>query len=164
MRENIEAVLRLENEYLSRRTTADRLADRVARFVGSLWFVVLHLLLFGLWAAVNLGILKVVKPFDPYPFQLLTMILTMEGVLLATFVLIKQNRLGELGDRRAHMNLQVNLLAEHEVTRLLRLTGEIARHLGLPADGIGELTEDTEVEELAGALDREMSERNGRSN
>jgi uncharacterized membrane protein len=130
----------------------------VASFTGSLWFVLIHLVWFTAWAVLNLGVFAGFRPFDPYPFQLLAMIVSLEGVLIATFVLIKQNRMGELSDRRAHVDLQVNLLAERETTRLLRLTEEIAVRLGVrnAGDAVGELSEDMQVEELAKALDRRL--------
>jgi uncharacterized membrane protein len=94
--QSIETILRLENTELRRRSWSDLLADGIAGFTGSISFVILHLLWFGFWAAWNTGILTSAKPFDPYPFQLLAMIVSLEGVLLVTFVLIKQNRMTHL--------------------------------------------------------------------
>jgi len=156
---NIETILRLEDAALRQRTWADKLADRIAEFTGTVWFVLLHLAWFGAWALINLRIVPISRPFDPYPFQLLCMIVSLEGVLLATFVLIKQNRIGYLSDRRAHLDLQINLLAEHEVTRVLRIAQEIAKGLGVPhAEAAGDLTQDTQVEDLVQALDRKLNE------
>jgi uncharacterized membrane protein len=157
VRENIETILRLEGAFLDRRTQAERVSDAIAAFVGTLWFVLLHLVWFGLWATVNLGVVPWIKPFDPFPFQLLTMVVSMEGVLIATFVLIKQNRMSYLSDRRAHVDLQINLLAEHEITRLLRMAEAIASRVGVrQADDPGELAEDTRVEVLVDALDHSL--------
>lgn len=157
VQQNIEMVLRMEQGYLRRRTLADRLSDTIAAFTGTLWFVLLHIVWFALWALANTGRLEV-HPFDPYPFQLLCMLVSLEGVLIATFVLIKQNRMSYMSDRRAHVDLQINLLAEREVTRLLRLSEEIARRLGVSGDEIaGGLSRDTRVETLVEALDRQMS-------
>jgi uncharacterized membrane protein len=157
VRGNIEAVLAMEQNYLRQRTPADRLSDAIAAFTGTLWFVLLHLAWFGLWACANMGLL-LIRPFDPYPFQLLCMLVSLEGVLIATFVLIKQNRMSYLTDRRAHVDLQINLLAEREVTRLLRLVEEVAGRLGVPAEQIaGELAHDTRVEKLVEELDQRMS-------
>lgn len=160
VRQNIETILRMEESYLRRRTLADKLADTIAAFTGTLWFVLLHIVWFGLWALANRGLLGI-RPFDPFPFQLLTMLVSMEAVLIATFVLIKQNRMSYLSDRRAHVDLQTNLLAEREVTRLLRLSEEIARRLGVPAEQIaGSLARDTRVETLVEALDQRLSKEN----
>src|SRR5205814_8732982 len=120
--ENIEAILNMEDAALRRRTWADVLADGIASFTGTVWFDAMHLAWFGLWAMINTGLLRIAPKFDPYPFQLLCMIVSMEGVLLETFVLIKQNRMSYLSDRRAHLDLQINLLAEREITRVLRLS------------------------------------------
>ena len=76
---NIETILRLEEAAMRRRTPADRVADCIAGFVGSVVFVLLHLVWFGGWASINTGLLPVIRPFDPYPFQLLAMIVSLEG-------------------------------------------------------------------------------------
>jgi len=154
--ENVAAVAGLEADALRRRTAADRASDTIAAFVGTMGFVALHLIWFALWASMNTGLIPFVPPFDPYPFQLLCMIVSLEGVLLATFVLIKQNRMSYIADRRAHLDLQVNLLAEREITRLLQVTEEIARRVGVPdrLAGTGEMVTETKVEKLATELDR----------
>lgn len=158
--ENIAAVAGLEAEALHRRTAADRASDAIAAFVGTIGFVVLHLIWFVLWASINTGLVPFLPAFDPYPFQLLCMIVSLEGVLLATFVLIKQNRMSYISDRRAHLDLQVNLLAEREITRLLQVTEAIARRIGV-TDQIGragEMAEETKVEKLVTELDRKLTE------
>jgi uncharacterized membrane protein len=86
VRQSIATVLRLEEAALRQRTPADRAADAIAAFAGKVTFVVIHLLWFGLWAVVNLGLVPAVRPFDPYPFQLLCMTVSLEGVLLAAFL------------------------------------------------------------------------------
>jgi uncharacterized membrane protein len=156
---NIETILRLEDAAMKRRTMADRLADRIAGFVGTVLFVFLHLIWFGLWAAINARLLPVVPAFDPYPFQLLCMIVSMEGVLLSTFVLIKQNRMGYLTDRRAHVDLQINLLTEREVTRLLQMTQEMAERMGVKSGMAGgELSRETQVEGVVQTLDSKLNQ------
>ena len=155
--ENIETIVRLENAAMRRRTAADRVSDAIADFTGTIWFVLLHLLWFAIWASVNTGIVPVVPPFDPYPFQLLCMIVSMEGVLLSTFVLIKQNRMGYLTDRRAHLDLQINMLAEREVTRVLQMAEQIAQRLQVKADAEAKaLAQDTQVEGLAKTLEQRL--------
>jgi uncharacterized membrane protein len=160
--ENIETILRLENAALRSRTWADRLSDGIASFVGTLKFVLLHAVWFSAWAVINAGLVPFVPAFDPYPFQLLAVIVSLEAVLLSTFVLLKQKRMSYLSDRRDHLHLQINLLAEREVTRLLQMVDRIARHLGVepdPADVLAEeLHEDTKIDKLMGALDHKLSE------
>src|SRR5947207_12435981 len=112
-------------------------------------FVYIHVAWFGLWLAVNLGWTGL-KPFDPYPFNLLTMIVSLEAILLATFVLISQNRLSEIADQRADLDLQINLLAEYEITRVLTMVDAIADHMGL------EVGHDPEVDELKSDISPEI--------
>lgn len=128
---NVEAVVRLEESQMRGRSPADRIADAIADFSGTVAFVVLHLVWFALWAAVNVGVVPGIEAFDPYPFQLLCMIVSMEGVLLATFVLIKQNRMGRISDHRGHLDLQINLLAEKETTKLIQMLTRISEQLGI---------------------------------
>lgn len=141
---NINTVIAIEEEALMKRTRADRVSDLIANFVGSLPFVVLHLLWFGLWVAINIGVLWGKFKFDPYPFALLCMLVSLEGVLLSTFVLIKQNRMSQRADQRAHLGLQINLLSEKELTKILQLQQLICARLD-----IKEAARDEEVAELS---------------
>lgn len=154
--ENIEAVARLEREAAARRSPADRIADAVAGAVGTVWFVAAHLLLFAAWAALNTGLVPGVPAFDPYPFSLLCMIVSMEGVLLSAFVLIKQNREGARAEERAHLALQVNLLAEKEATKILAVLEAVAERVGVGPDPLGadgrEMARVTAVGEVARQL------------
>lgn len=128
--QNVAALAELRAEQEKRRTTQDRVADDITRFTGSMTFVYLHLAIIGGWVIVNLGFLGV-KPFDPYPFGLLTMLGSLEAIFLSTFVLISQNRMAQADARRAELDLQINMLTEHELTQLIRLTHEIAARLGV---------------------------------
>lgn len=121
----------------------DRIAARVTAFTGSMTFVVIHLLLFGAWIAIN-TLPTPVPRFDP-SLVILAMWASVEAIFLSTFVLISQNRNAVVDARRAELDLQISLLAEHEVTRLITLTRRIAEHLGLPPD-------DPELPELEGAV------------
>ncbi|MFB9990526.1 DUF1003 domain-containing protein [Deinococcus oregonensis] len=140
----------------ARRSTQDRVADTITRFTGSMVFVYLHLAIIGGWVIVNLGWLGI-KPFDPYPFGLLTMAGSLEAIFLSTFVLISQNRMTEAASKRAELDLQVNMLTEHELTQLVRLTNALAQHLGLenpsPAR-LQEAMEDVNPEQVAEMMER----------
>jgi uncharacterized membrane protein len=158
---NIEAIIRLEERAATRRSPLDRVADRIAAMVGTVGFVAVHLVWYALWLSINTGLLPVVKPFDRYPFSLLCLLISMEAVLLTSFVLIKQNRMGIRSERRAHLDLQVNLLAEREVTKVMHMLHRISDHLGMPSDEVlddeaRELAEMTEVEDLHEALEQKM--------
>ena len=153
---NIEDVIRLEQEATRSRSLADRVADGIAGFAGTVLFVLLHLAWFAAWATVNAGLVPVIPAFDPYPYQLLTMMVSLEGVLLATFVLIKQNRMGARADERAHLALQISLLSEQEVTKVIQMLERISTELGI-ARGVmdaeaRELGEHTAIQGLARQL------------
>jgi uncharacterized membrane protein len=93
-------------------------------------FVYLHLALFGFWIVANLGWVPGVPPWDE-SFVVLAMIASVEAIFLSTFVLISQNRMAAAADKRADLDLQINLLSEHEVTKLVTMVSAISEHLGL---------------------------------
>lgn len=137
---NINALIELRRQMERKKGLQDRVADAITAFSGSMWFVYLHVLWFGVWVGWNMGWLGL-PPFDPFPFGLLTMIVSLEAIFLSTFVLISQNRMGEAGDQRSDLDVQIDLLAEYEMTKMLRLTHAIAKHLGLPEAQDGELAD-----------------------
>jgi uncharacterized membrane protein len=157
---NVRAIIELEREARAATDWASRVSDRISAFAGSLWFVLCHLVAFTAWALWNALAPEALR-FDPYPYGLLTFIVSMEGVLIATFVLIAQNRMAAHSDRRDHLNLQVDLLAEQEMTMVLRMLRRISEHLDIEAD-TGEaaqaekLAEATNVYELMKTLENEL--------
>ncbi|MEO7715776.1 MAG: DUF1003 domain-containing protein [Capsulimonas sp.] len=138
---NIHTIDRLRIEAAQARKTPDRVSDAITDFSGRLLFVYVHIVWFGAWIALNTGKLGV-RPFDPYPYGLLTMVVSLEAIFLSTFVLISQNRLSEEADRRAELSLQIGLLTEHEVTRILRMLDAVQDKLGIEND------EDIELAQL----------------
>jgi len=102
------------------------------------------------------------RPWDPFPFILLTMFVSMEGVILALFVLMKQNRMSRRADQRDHLHLQVNLLAEKEITTMLQLQQHLMSHLGMSEvahdSQVQQLAEETAVENLADELKEKLPE------
>ncbi|MFO1056466.1 MAG: DUF1003 domain-containing protein [Dongiaceae bacterium] len=120
----------------------ERVADAITRFTGSLPFVYLHLALFGAWIAVNLGLIPGLPAFDP-SFVVLAMVASVEAIFLSTFVLISQNRMSAAADKRAELDLQISLLAEHEITRLVTLVSEIAERVGVES-AVGKELEELE--------------------
>jgi uncharacterized membrane protein len=150
VRDNIDKLIEHERESTQRRTASQKVADTIARVSGSIGFVVLNVLFFAFWIAVNSGKLGT-KPFDPYPYGLLTTIVSLEAIFLSIFVLVAQNRLQYMSDRRAELDVQVNLLTEYEVTRILRLVNRIAEKMNLDESGDPELAvleEDVDAAEL----------------
>ncbi len=128
---NIRTLVELRQQDQRRQGIQDRIADAITRFTGSMVFVYIHLIWIGSWVVVNLGWLGI-RPFDPYPFGLLTMIGSLEAIFLSTFVLISQNRMAAAADRRAELDLQISLLSEHEVTQAIKMLDAIVQHLGVP--------------------------------
>ena len=119
----------------------ERIAARITRFTGSMGFVYLHLAAFGLWIAVNLGLMPGLPQFDP-SFVILAMAASVEAIFLSTFVLISQNRMAAAADKRAELDLQISLLAEHETTKLVTLVSAIAERMDVKTKV------DAEVQEL----------------
>jgi len=145
----IESILELEKEDARRLSRFHKVSHAVGWFVGTIYFVLSQVVLVLLWVSWNAW-----SPlrFDPYPFPLLSAVLALEAVLLTSFVLIRQNAMDLQSERRNHLELQINLLAEKEATSILRALGEIARKfeidLSQDADN-SELTQDTPVERIA---------------
>jgi uncharacterized membrane protein len=155
--QNIRTISKLEHEAIDRRSRGEKVSDLFTRFMGSMTFVVLHLVWLGVWFAVNLGAIPGVRPFDPFPFGILTLIVSTEGVILAIFVLISQNRMSRLSNQRAHLNLQISLLAEQETTKILQKLQAIADRLDIPSDEVAErLSQDTHLEVLAEELKKSL--------
>jgi uncharacterized membrane protein len=157
---NIRAIIDLERKALAASSWSARVSDAISRFAGSLWFVLCHLTAFVAWATWN-ALASPALQFDPYPYGLLTFIVSMEGVLIATFVLITQNRMAVQSDRRDHLNLQVDLLAEQEMTLVLRMLRRISERLNIEPETDVEqrgqkLAEETNVYELMQALEQEL--------
>jgi uncharacterized membrane protein len=157
--ENIQAIVDLEEGKDRQRSLSDRIADMIGSFAGTVVFVLVHLIWFGLWTAINVGSLRLGPAFDPYPFQLLCMLVSLEGVLLSTFVLIRQNRMSLRADRRSHLDLQINLLAEKEVSKVIQMLERISDRLEVPVDQeTKEMGQMTAVAELARELDQKLPE------
>jgi uncharacterized membrane protein len=161
-RENVRAMRRLEDLAVAQRTTADRIAEFVARFCGSITFVWIHTGLFAVWIAWN--VLPDLPRFDPYPFTFLTLCVSLEAIFLSSFILISQNYEMRVSERRSQLDLQINLLAEQENTKALQMLERIARKLGVEEDDEAELRvfeQATRPETLARQIDRAFREQNG---
>lgn len=150
--QNILTVVQLRRQAELRKTRQDHIADHITRFSGSMPFLYIHAVWFGLWVVLNAGARPLVG-FDPYPFGLLTMIVSLEAIFLSTFVLISQNKMGEVADVRADLDLQVNLLSEYEITRMLRLVDAIAEKMGIEEALDPELTALKETTSAAEVMD-----------
>ena len=138
--QNIEALAALNHAAKKRRSLEERVADGITTFSGRMLFVYVHILWFSIWIALNTGHLGV-RPFDSYPYGLLTMIVSLEAIFLSTFVLISQNRLAVEADRRADLDLHIGLLTEYELTRAVKMLDAIQDKLGIENNSDRELQE-----------------------
>ena len=129
--ENVEKVIRIENEALRPRSPNEAITDAIAGFIGTISFVILQIVAVAGWMIVNAGIISQITPFDPSPYPLLSSITSLEAVLIAAFVLMKQNRMSIIADRRDHLDLQVNLLTERQATQIIQMVDRLSTHLGV---------------------------------
>ncbi len=137
-----------------KRTRAQRIADYLTRKMGSVPFLLGHVLLFVIWFGINLHVLTFLPPYDQYPFGLLTMLLTLEQSMLTVFILISQNRSADLDELRNEIDLQINVLAEEEISKALRLLHLIGEKLD-----IAEILNDSELLVMETSLDHEEMEK-----
>lgn len=158
---NIKSVAEIERHFEEQRNLFDRIADTVARFSGSIGFVILHLLWFTTWFLINTGLIPGISKFDPYPFIFLSMTVSVEAVLLSTFVLMKQNRMQHKSDQRDQLNLQIDMLAEKEITKILQVLLVVCHRMGISEMELDkeliEMVRTTSVDHLARQIKREMS-------
>jgi uncharacterized membrane protein len=151
---NIRALLARRRAEEQARGWQDRLADRITQFTGSMRCVYLHLFIFGLWVGLNL-------PWSPGPrfdpsFVMLAMVASVEAIFLSTFILITQNRMTAQSDKRADLDLQIGLLAEHEITRLMKLVTAMAQRMGIHTahdPELAELAQDVAPEKVLDTMD-----------
>jgi uncharacterized membrane protein len=160
---NIAAIAKLEADALRDRTLTERVSDDITKFAGSVTFLILHLIFVACWTVVNLGFIRGVKPFDPFPFGVLSVVVSSEAVFLTIFVLISQNRMSRQSEKRAHLDLQVSMLAEQELTTMLQMQQKICMHLGVNVvdekKEVKDFAEATDVHKLARDLDQNLPER-----
>ena len=158
-RRNVHTVRELEELAVAEPSLSDRIASFVARFAGSIYFVLVHIVLVVAWIVLNT--VPGVPHWDPYPYTLLTMWASLEGVLIASFILIAQNYAMRLSERRAQLDLQVNLLAEQETSKSLKLLEAIAQKVGAQCGHdpeVAALAEATRLETLAQQIDETQKE------
>ena len=151
IQEHVELIARHEQEFLAQRTRSEKAGDTIASFAGSFLFVGLHVLAFLAWILWNT--LPQVRHFDPAPFSLLGTCIALEAILLASFILMRQARLGRRSDERDHLMLQILLLTEKEITAVLKMDRQIASQVGLEKAAnnpeIRELSQHTSIEDVA---------------
>ena len=126
----------------SKRTFSQRVADLLTKTFGSIGFFMLNAIWFAAWIVVNLGFVPGVPVFDPFPFGLLTMVVSLEAIFLSVFVLISQNRDSRVDDLREEIDLQVDVITEQELTKLMNLVALLLKKQGI------DISDDTEAQEM----------------
>jgi uncharacterized membrane protein len=152
---NIETMDRHRREADEARGFQDHLADWITHFSGSMAFVYFHVVWFSAWVLLNSQI-GGLPAFDPFPYGLLTTIVSLEAIFLSTFVLVSQNRQAQVAEQRAELDLQINLLSEYETTRVLTLVNAIAKKLDADVcdeEELEELEEDVKPKEVLQELE-----------
>src|ERR1700694_3067009 len=159
---NIAAIAKLEEEALDRRTPTEHVSDAIVKFIGSPKFLLLHVILVAVWSTVNLNLIPHVKAFDPFPFGVLALVVSFESVFLTIFVLISQNRMARQSERRSHLDLQVGMLSEQELTTILQMLQKLCQHMGVNVDSskqeVQSFSNTTDVHKLASELQDKLPE------
>lgn len=160
VQEHIALVAKHEQEFLAKRSLTERIGDAIAAFAGSLVFVELHLLVFAGWITVNIARVGRIPRFDPPPFSLLGTLVGLEAILLVSFILMRQSRIGRRADERDHLMLQMLLLVEKELTAVLGMDRQIATKVGLSTEAntpeVKELAQQTSVDDVKRAIERDL--------
>lgn len=158
-RQNVETIIRLEEATKAKQSRFDQIADGVTRVCGSTLFVVIHVVWYAAWISANL-VLPPDRRWDPFPFSFLTLTVSLEAIFLSVFILISQNRQSALSERRAQLDLQVNLLSEQENTKMLELLEKIGRKVGVDVSDdpdVQVLEEATRPKKLLQQIDQTMA-------
>jgi uncharacterized membrane protein len=160
---NIDAIAKLEHDALDRRTPTERVSDVIAKLVGNMGFLLAHLILIAGWSLVNLHVIPGLKAFDPFPFGVLALVVSSESVFLTIFVLISQSRMARQSERRSHLDLQVGMLAEQELTTILQMLQKLCQHMGVNVDSskqeVQSFSKTTDVQKLASELEDKLPEK-----
>ncbi len=147
---NIHIIVNNREMVASQRTAQEKIADTITRFTGRMKFVYFHAVWFGAWMLLNTGLFGI-EPFDPFPFGLLTMIVSLEAIFITAFVLISQERFSAEAESRADLHLHIGLLTEHELTRALKMLDAMQNKLGIENETdpeLRELEEDVHPEDV----------------
>ena len=153
--ENVRTIQRIEAELHAKRSSMDRLADRVLEAVGSSALLMAHVVAVAAWVAYNMW--PTVDPFDPFPFILLTLIASVEAIFLDILILISQRHAARISERRSQLALQINLLTEQENTKMLAMLDQLTQALGMRTNddaGLRALKQATQAQTVAEQIAR----------
>jgi uncharacterized membrane protein len=149
---HLGAIRAVKAQHAGERSWMERVAEVMTRLASSPWFFALHIVWFGAWILINVG-LTPIGAFDPFPFGLLTMVVSLEAIFLSLFVLMAQGREASIAELREELTLQVNLRVEAEVTKTLQLVAGLYTRLG------HKVGDDPELREMLQPLDSDLIER-----
>ena len=159
---NIDAIAQLERDALDRRTPTERVSDVITKLVGNMGFLLGQLILISGWSLVNLHVIRGRRVFDPFPFGVLALVISSESVFLTIFVLISQSRMSRQSERRSHLDLQVGMLSEQELTTIPQMLQKLCQHMGVNVDSskqeVQSLSNTTDVHKLASELEDKLPE------
>jgi uncharacterized membrane protein/CheY-like chemotaxis protein len=158
IQQNIRKIIRVRQKAVREQSVQDRIANAMTTFSGSMAFFYVHIVWFLIWFILNTGHLGM-EPFDPYPYGFLTMVVSLEAIFLATFVLISQNLLAKEAGRLTDLSLQTGLLTEHELTRVLQMLRAIQNKIGISNDensniADADLEKETRLEDVLSEIER----------
>ena len=160
LQRNVAAIAELEKAAQEQRSRSERIAGAIGGWVATMSFVMIHAVVLAVWIYLN----RPASPyrFDPFPYGILILILAVEAIVLTTFVLISQRHETRAAERRSHLNLQISLLSESEMTKVITTLRTISMHLGLPDlaedETFRELAKETHVEHVAQAIDDQLAD------
>ena len=137
----------------AQRTVMEKMADSMTSAFGSSTFLWANVAFFAVWLLINTGKVSAVAIFDPFPFVLLTTIVSIEAIILAIFVLVSQNRTAKVDDLRNETHLQLNLISEREVTKLIKMMALLLEKQGI------DLSQDPELHKMIRPVSEEEIER-----
>jgi uncharacterized membrane protein len=159
---NIDAIAKLEHDAVNRRTLTERASDVIMKVVGNMGFLLAQLILISAWSLANLHVIPGIKAFDPFPFGVLALVVSTESVFLTIFVLISQSRMARQSERRSHLDLQVGMLSEQELTTILQMLQKLCQHMGVNVDSskqeVQSFSKTTDVHKLASELEDKLPE------
>lgn len=141
-----------EAKSLRSRSLLTQFSDTLTTICGSTPFLMFHILLFAFWIIVNVGLVPQIAPFDPFPFGLLTMVVSLEAIFLSIFILVSQNRSSYISTIRDEVHMGVSLISEEEITKVLSVLAEIRREMGIKRP-------DTELDKMLERIDTSYLER-----
>jgi uncharacterized membrane protein len=152
---NIAALLAFRRRSAGAESKTEHLSSAIVRFLGSFWSLLVHATVYGGWCLANGLLLPRAWRFDPPPFVCLAVVASVEAIVLTTFVLISQNRMARIEQRQSDLDVQIDLLAEHEITKLIELTEAIAKRLDVPIpDNLQDLERDVRPETVLAEIER----------